>query len=208
MTKKISDLDEETVPILTDLLEMVDDPGGTPVSKKVQIGNLPSGGIWEQIASYNASVDVGTITLNFTTVDFDNDSQIMVVMDGEVNQASALLMRVNGITTSYNEDGQKIIAGVETLIDINNASQHELIADDILASASDHFHCIAHLSVANAGLNDPMIMSAIGYGLTRGQQVVSGERGGVTTISSITIFLSTGTWDAQTRFTVYKLSRT
>jgi hypothetical protein len=37
---KITSLPEETVPVSSDILLMVDDPGGLPVNKKVQIGNL------------------------------------------------------------------------------------------------------------------------------------------------------------------------
>lgn len=38
--KKITDLTEDTSPSAEDLIETVNDPAGTPASKKVQIGNL------------------------------------------------------------------------------------------------------------------------------------------------------------------------
>jgi len=40
MTKKITELTEDTTPSLTDLIESAKNPGGTPVSRKVQMGNL------------------------------------------------------------------------------------------------------------------------------------------------------------------------
>jgi len=57
---KITDLVEETTPVTTDIMLMVDDPGGSPVSKKVQIGNLwkvPIG------AATGTSLDLGGTTL-------------------------------------------------------------------------------------------------------------------------------------------------
>ncbi|OGI17727.1 MAG: hypothetical protein A2Z52_00890 [Candidatus Moranbacteria bacterium RBG_19FT_COMBO_42_6] len=42
--KKITELDELVTPQSTDILPIVDDPAGTPVTKKVQVGNLPGGG--------------------------------------------------------------------------------------------------------------------------------------------------------------------
>src|SRR5438309_1710537 len=38
---KITQLTEKTTPATTDLIPIVDSPGGTAVTKKVQIGNLP-----------------------------------------------------------------------------------------------------------------------------------------------------------------------
>lgn len=38
---KITALTENTDPVSTDLLVMVDDPAGTPLTQKVQLANLP-----------------------------------------------------------------------------------------------------------------------------------------------------------------------
>ena len=38
---KITALEENVTPLSTDLIPMVDDPGGTPVTQKVQLANLP-----------------------------------------------------------------------------------------------------------------------------------------------------------------------
>lgn len=42
--QKLTELDEETSPAGTDLVYVVTDPDGTPVSKKVKIENLPGAG--------------------------------------------------------------------------------------------------------------------------------------------------------------------
>jgi len=38
---KITALTEKTTPVTTDLVVIVDDPSGTPVTKKVQMANMP-----------------------------------------------------------------------------------------------------------------------------------------------------------------------
>jgi hypothetical protein len=40
---KITALSEESTPVSTDLLLLVDDPGGSPASKKVEVGNIIKG---------------------------------------------------------------------------------------------------------------------------------------------------------------------
>jgi len=44
MTKKITELTAEASPATTDIIEVTIDPGGTPLSRKVELGNLPGGG--------------------------------------------------------------------------------------------------------------------------------------------------------------------
>jgi hypothetical protein len=52
---KVTALSEESTPISTDIVMMVDDPGGTPVSKKVEIGNLIKGRVDEIVGVTGAS---------------------------------------------------------------------------------------------------------------------------------------------------------
>lgn len=40
MTKKITELTEDTSPASTNMIEMVKDPSGTPLSRKVAVSNL------------------------------------------------------------------------------------------------------------------------------------------------------------------------
>lgn len=64
--EKLTDLTEETSPAATDLVYVVTDPGGSPVNKKCQIGNLPGGGggsltlLEQHTASASASLDFTT----------------------------------------------------------------------------------------------------------------------------------------------------
>lgn len=53
---KITQLTENTTPITTDILPMVDDPGGTPVTQKVTIANLKTG-----LALVKGDVGLGSV---------------------------------------------------------------------------------------------------------------------------------------------------
>lgn len=57
-TKKITELDALTTPANTDLLYIVDDPAGTPLSKKVTVENLFNSGVSANVTiggSFNAT---------------------------------------------------------------------------------------------------------------------------------------------------------
>lgn len=68
---KTTALVEETSPVAADLLTMVDDPGGTPISKKVTIANViaSTGNIGASTIVTVGALDSGSITSNFGTID-------------------------------------------------------------------------------------------------------------------------------------------
>lgn len=62
--QKITQLTEDSAPALTDLLANVEDPGGTPVTKKVTIANVlalayPVGSIYISVNSTNPATSLG-----------------------------------------------------------------------------------------------------------------------------------------------------
>ena len=61
---KVTALTEESTPISTDIVMMVDDPGGTPVSKKVEIGNLVKGRADEVLGVTGAAKTLGLSDCN------------------------------------------------------------------------------------------------------------------------------------------------
>lgn len=69
---KITALTEETAPISTDLVgAMVDDPGGTPITKKVTFANLfgSASNVGAGTIVTTGALDSGSITSNFGTID-------------------------------------------------------------------------------------------------------------------------------------------
>lgn len=81
--KKITGYTEESVPITTDMMEMVDDPGGSAANKKVQIGNLIKG------------LDITALTASTAA---DAAADYLVIYDGsEMGIRKQLLKYIRGV---------------------------------------------------------------------------------------------------------------
>ena len=70
--KKISELSALTAPAAVDLLVIVDDPTGTPITKYVTVGNL-LGNAAANVVIYNATPANSTITVKKGTLIFDSN---------------------------------------------------------------------------------------------------------------------------------------
>ena len=70
--KKISELTALAAPAAVDLLVIVDDPTGTPITKYVTVGNL-LGNSSANVVIYNATPANSTITVKKGTLMFDSD---------------------------------------------------------------------------------------------------------------------------------------
>lgn len=68
---KITALSANTTPLTTDILPMVDDPGGTPATQKITIANLisastlPAGSVVQVVTNATTGVATGTTTIPF-----------------------------------------------------------------------------------------------------------------------------------------------
>ena len=69
--KKISELTALTAPAGEDLLVIIDDPSGTPVTKKVTVANL-LGNSAANVVIQNVTPANGTITVTKGTIMFDS----------------------------------------------------------------------------------------------------------------------------------------
>uniref|UniRef100_A0A6M3KNK0 Putative tail fiber protein n=1 Tax=viral metagenome TaxID=1070528 RepID=A0A6M3KNK0_9ZZZZ len=125
---KITDLVEETTPVTTDIMLMVDDPGGSPVSKKVQIGNLwkvPIG------AATGTSLDLGGTTLfasRAITVDTGG------VLNIALSSASGDDFTVD--TTKLVVEGDTGNVGIGTSTPDGNLHIHKATAGTVTANAN------------------------------------------------------------------------
>ena len=70
--KKISELTALTAPAAVDLLVIVDDPTGTPITKYVTVGNL-FGNSSANVVIFNSTPANSTITVKKGTLIFDSD---------------------------------------------------------------------------------------------------------------------------------------
>lgn len=69
--KKITELAALAAPAAEDLLVIVDDPAGTPITKYVTVGNL-LGNVSANVVIYNGTPANSTITVKKGTIMFDS----------------------------------------------------------------------------------------------------------------------------------------
>lgn len=85
--KKISELTALTTISGDDLLVIVDDPAGTPVTKKVTVANL-LGNSAANVVIQNVTPANGTITVKKGTIMFDNDFIYIATANNVVKKVS------------------------------------------------------------------------------------------------------------------------
>ena len=113
---KISDLGELTSPAGEDLLVIVDDPSGTPVSKKVTATNL------------------------FGTVSIDADSNTVSNLEVDNFKASAIVIESEGISSNDNDTTIPTSASVKDYVDLQIATEDTIaeLNDTTITSVGDN----------------------------------------------------------------------
>ena len=149
---KISELTELTTPDGTDILAIVDDTAGTPITKKVTVTNLMGQASASNLASYDfngnaisnfdASINDQTGT-TYTLVAGDNGK--VVVLD---NAAAVTVTVPSGLGAGFNcsfvQKGAGQVSFATSSTTINNRQSHTKIAGQygvasIVAYAADIF---------------------------------------------------------------------
>jgi len=166
--------------------------------------------LWEVLGDYEAGIAEASHVFSFTAVDFDDDSKIVVVIDGTPTDALALQMRINTLaTTVYFSDGRRITGGVETLIDINSANELQLGSSALINGGNNPFTGEAIIFLNKAGTQDrPAVISSFSSsGSLGGEVYASMVNSNEVSITDVEIRTSTSTWKIGTRITVYKVAR-
>ena len=168
-------------------------------------------GLWTVLGDYEATVAEGSHTFSFSAVDFDDDSELMLIIDLDPTAAFNLLLRVNGNSTSnYFVDGSRISVNAETLIDLNTQSSFQLASNSVFSLANREGFVIAHIGLTKAGTTTdvPIIQSFAQGGPATAHESAGGMLNvNTTSISSIVVLTSTSTWKIGSRMTLYKLAR-
>lgn len=167
-------------------------------------------GLWAVLGDYEASIAEGSHNFNFPAVDFNDDSELMLVIDIGVQEALNLGLQIDSITsTTYFTDGRRIDGGVETLLDINSATTIQLASSTLLSANNRQAFIIVHIGLGKAGSGDrPRILSHATGGLNFMDELISGSNtSSQVSLTDITILTSIGNWHIGTRMTLYKLAR-
>jgi len=176
----------------------------TNTVKKVLKSNI-GGGLVTLLVDYEATATDVTKSLSFTAVDFNDDSEILIILDGITAGAVNFNFQITGEATgNYFGDGAKIVAGVETLLDQNSFTGCDIVETSILDAADRPFFIVIHLGLNKGGVPNHPMFTSIARGHL-GQQVLSGSlRVNKTSIGSV---LFGGNWKSGTRVTIYKIKR-
>ncbi len=164
----------------------------------------------ELIEKIDYSTTGTTKTFTFPAIDFVQYSELILILSGGTTAALALLLQINGSgNAKYHTDGTQFVGGTETLINIDTATSGTICSAALLAGANENFYCRLRISLSLAGSSDrPQAIVESSAGGSIGQ-----ERVGIvlteshTDISSLTVLVSTSSWQAGTKFTLYKLAR-
>jgi len=85
--KKITELSAMTAPTADDLLVIVDDVAGTPITKKVTVGNL-LGNTSANVVIYNSTPANSTITVKKGTILFDTSYLYVAVANNTLKRVA------------------------------------------------------------------------------------------------------------------------
>jgi len=170
---------------------------------------------WEVLGNFERKTgsDPATIvTFNFPTIDFDNDSMLVLTFDGSFAGLTDVILRAPAtVSTNYATYGRRIIGGVETLINLSNSNGFRIATSGIILGANDILQSITYITLNKAGTFKETGFQSVANGVTaNGNEVFSGALNlvaGVTSISNLSVQLTSGGWNIGTRITLYKVSR-
>ena len=166
--------------------------------------------LWSVLGDYEATSAEASHNFNFTAVDFDDDSKLVLAIDGNATATFDLLGRINTIATSnYFTDALTVIAGSQVLIDTNTATAFTIIPTSLIISSQFNFSAIVEIQLSKSSVdqNEPLCNTrsqgdaGVFYG--RGRKTGVDE----TSITDIEVRTSTSTWVIGTRITLYLVAR-
>ena len=174
----------------------------------VPIQNFPAGGAWRIIGKHEALVPESSFIFSFLAIDFDDDSQLVLVMDGSITAPLVIQLRINNnATANYFFDGRTIAGGIEIIIDGNVQTQMEISNTTLHSNVNEQFHGNVLIYLAKSGSLKVPTMQALMVG-ERGSQVMMGKINANTpSITDVEVRTSTSTWQTGTRMTLYRVKR-
>jgi len=170
---------------------------------------------WEVLGNFERKTgsDPATIvTFNFPTIDFDDDSMLVLTFDGSFTGVTDVLLRApSTVSTNYNTYGRRIIGGVETLINLSNNNGYRINTTNLITGGGNVIHSITYITLNKAGTLKEVGFQSVANGVSaNGNEVFSGALNlvaGVTSLSNLSVQLTSGGWNIGTRITLYKVSR-
>lgn len=182
---------------------------GTPASGiMTNVTQTPE--LWTVIEDYEATIAESshTFTIN-PVIDFDDDSMLVLVIDGAPTAALAMECRANGISTAnYMFDGSRFAAGAETIIGVDNQTEWDIASTTQVGGADFQIIVIFQIAKAGASSLDRCNFKSDAYRVGFYEHVGGGLNvGSQTDFDEILVQTSTSTWAIGTRMTLYRVRR-
>ena len=186
--------------------------GGVGVAPTFQAA---SGGVVRVIETKELSVASSSMTFTISpAIDFDDDSYVILEVDGNPTLILGLLLEVNGYTTNgYYSEGQRTSGGTITVLDENNSSGWTIGSTSVLGAVNNSFVCRCEIGINKGGNGASQVWRLLRSNIV-GLAQINEQKGGEcqtassqTTLNEVKILTSTSTLQIGTRATLYAVSR-
>jgi len=163
------------------------------------------------IEDYETTGAEASKVFTFTAIDFEDVSELILLIDGAATAALAVQLRINTVVSAnYYDDGHRLTNSVETLIR-NNAQTALTVASATMLAGAYGFSSKSRIMLEKAqaaAAHFPIIYSEANssntYAWERYSSILNLNQ---TSISSVEVRTSTSTLKAGTRISLYKVMR-
>lgn len=161
------------------------------------------------IGDYEASVAEGSHTFNFPAISFDDDSELILVIDLTPTLTFDLLLRINlNAGASYNTDGRRIGGGIETILFTRGATSVIIASAALIAAVDIGVFGEVKIGKSKGGALDRVRSVSTFYDTGNVQEQMAGVLTvSLANVTDITILTSASTWKVGTRMTLYRVAR-
>ena len=161
------------------------------------------------IETHEAAIAESTFTFSFSAINFDDDSELLLVIDASVTLLLELFLRINAVSTGYYSDGRRITGGTETLIDNNNTAGYQIASSTLFAAVNDTGHAEIRIGLTKGGTFDRVIFdgSIASGSLAMGEKKSGMVTGAISSLTDVVVLTTTSTWQVGTRMTLYRVRR-
>jgi len=125
----------------------------------LQTDTLLSQLAWGIIETYEATVAENSHLFSFPAIDFDDFSELILVMDIVASASMSLSCRINAdATANYDTHGKRIFAGADTFVNQTNATSGLLCTSNVLGANQNFGNIVAHIGLpkgSTASSNHP-----------------------------------------------------
>lgn len=172
--------------------------------------NLANPVLMTVLADYEATSAESTHTFSFSAVNFNDDSEIILIFDMSISAVDSFIqLQIDGETgADYFKDGRQSRGGTITAIDDNMDNEYTIAENLITNAVARGMFGIVRVGLSKGGaIDSPIIQSNIAT------EIGQDNSGGYLTvdknnIASLLLKLSVNNWRIGTRATVYKVART